>query len=223
MEVNRMILGYFRLKESAHEIRRKVLDLISLEIRDIFKAASPKIEAKARSLFIKAISNCPEMVALWNPNDLGGELGVTGVGQKQRDIYNRWLEEITVDFTKVGVEKGGRGITCKLYLNMVADGYHSVLSMMESHYVTEKGVNIPWLQWLLMQGDAKLVMGYDVKWNPQHSGYSRTGTALMIRSKEKRWGIPPEYAGNFDNNFVTRALDTIIPQIMDIIEGEITA
>ena len=80
-------------------------------------------------------------------------------------------------------------------------------------YTTEKGTAIPWFEWLTTLGDAVIVREYDVE-----SGFpskSRTGDKIMVRGKG--WRVPPAYSGTETNNFVTRATDSILPELSEFI------
>ena len=42
----------------------------------------------------------------------------------------------------------------------------------------------------------------------------------MVKSDGKRWGVPPEFAGTAGNNFVTRAIDSIEDDIINLFEAQ---
>ena len=51
---------------------------------------------------------------------------------------------------------------------------------------------------------------------------SRTGQAVMARNRNKKWSVPPQYAGWVNNNWVTRAIDNIPDRVIEnILIGEV--
>jgi hypothetical protein len=93
----------------------------------------------------------------------------------------------------------------------------------EATYVTAKGTPIPWLDWLILQGDRIIVLGYDVDFDltPAERARSRTGMALMERGSG--WRVPPEFSGTAESNFLTRAFDgpAVEEMVAEIVVGEI--
>jgi len=86
--------------------------------------------------------------------------------------------------------------------------------------MTEKGVSLEWLRWLLFEGASPIVKGYDVSFS-NNNPYSRTGGAVMVKVGRKSWRVPPEYIGTVKNNWITRAIDKTDEAITKIIQAEI--
>ncbi len=111
------------------------------------------------------------------------------------------------------------------------------------------GVNLPWLQWLLFDGDRVVIPDYDIlvagaapptgyaKRKVSRFSASRTGKAVMVkrdytgRSRHHAsqgrtgsgWRVPPEYAGTASRNWLTEAADTAGPFVYDMLEKELGA
>ena len=47
--------------------------------------------------------------------------------------------------------------------------------------------------------------------------FSRTGDMIMKKGR-RGWRVPPEFAGSHNNNFVTRATDSILLELGDYIQ-----
>jgi hypothetical protein len=79
---------------------------------------------------------------------------------------------------------------------------------------------IPWLRHLLLKGDTTTIMDYTITFNPDKIATSRSGQAIMIKSKLKRWFIPAPFAGTLNDNWVTRALQNeVYPKLEGIIQN----
>ena len=108
-------------------------------------------------------------------------------------------------------------ISSGVVVEMIPSGFSDLLSLEASVLVTEKGAELNWLDWLLIQGDTAIVGEY--RFALGSSPYSRTGMGLMIGGSGFSWRVPPEYAGNITNNWITRAID----QSQTAIESEIAS
>jgi hypothetical protein len=85
--------------------------------------------------------------------------------------------------------------------------------------MTENGSKIPWLQWLLIEGDKFIITGYTYIVEPTVVEKSRTDKGIMHKST-RSWRVPPAHSGTPDDNFLTRALDSLDASIDKIISQE---
>jgi hypothetical protein len=89
--------------------------------------------------------------------------------------------------------------------------------------INDKGYSLPWLQWLLFEGNEVLIKNYKVEFRPNPN--SRSGLAIMKPSSSSSWRVPPEFVGSEENNWITRAITRIENNVYDLIvkavEGEI--
>jgi hypothetical protein len=129
-------------------------------------------------------------------------------------MLNMWLSNIGIT-SKVGTKKS------TLTLFGIRDDWSDVLSLPSVSYSATTRV-IPWLEWLLLAGDSTLIRSYDVSFVVPPGKKSRTGKAVMVRSK-KNWGVPPEYAGTASDNVITRAIVSggVYQSITKIMETEL--
>jgi hypothetical protein len=82
-------------------------------------------------------------------------------------------------------------------------------------YDSLRGYSLPWLEWLLLEGNKTIIKNQNVVLGPSRS--SRTGFALM-RESPTSWKVPSEYAGTITDNWITRALDNGQDSINEAIE-----
>jgi hypothetical protein len=80
--------------------------------------------------------------------------------------------------------------------------YFNLLEIPGSVTITEKGVELPWLDWLLMYGDSIIIVNYGVKYTEG----GRSGGAIMT-TENRPFRVDPKYSGTDSDNFITRALN----------------
>jgi len=124
-------------------------------------------------------------------------------------IIETWVNNIEVSVI---------GDTIKI--GILEEDYSDVLLLAEASYSTEKGVVIEWLKWLLTEGAKTLVFDYVFRDNRPRN--SRTGTGIMVKKVGKSWQVPSEFRSIGDNNFATRALESLELLLDDIVRQEAT-
>lgn len=204
------------IKDGDDKISSLILNVLIGEVDSALARATTPIQNRVKTLFGTAIANCPEMISL-RGGKLQGELGVTGPEQRQQVLFKQWIDSIQIQHTKL--RKYSNGLRGGFTLGMILADFNDVLSMAVAQQFTEKGELLPWLEWLLLNGDTIIVRDYHVE-VAKRGSLSRTGLAIM--STGGRWRVPPEFSGTIRNNFVTRTLDSIEPNIHDIIQEEVT-
>lgn len=70
---------------------------------------------------------------------------------------------------------------------------------------TEVRKTLPWLKWLLYDGNSYLVYNYE--YLDVVSDRSRSGRGIMVYEKGSAWRVPPEYSGTKESNWITKALE----------------
>lgn len=106
-------------------------------------------------------------------------------------------------------------------IEAIQANFQNVLGLPEAQQLTNKGVSLDWLDWLLIKGDKTIIREYEIE--PAQGRRSRTGLAVMVKAKKGRWKVPAQYAGTVNKNWVTRAIDDIPDsKIENIIIQEVT-
>ena len=96
--------------------------------------------------------------------------------------------------------------------------YNNLFSLSVAEQMTAKGASLPWLQWLLTLGQQIIVANFGVEYG---AGKGRSGGGYM--SVDYRpFKVNSQYAGTVDDNFITRAIDGVAPQIKGVIIKAIT-
>jgi hypothetical protein len=148
--------------------------------------------------------------------DLAKELGIIDGRAIMEEIISIVQNSIEFEFQPIMSDFRG-GYTVRV-LKM---DFQDVLSMPDAAYVSNNGILIPWLNWLLFAGQSPVIYGYRVQMNPNNPNNSRTG-AIMVKDSGA-WSVPAVDAGTQDDNFLTRALESLDEEIKDIIQQELGA
>lgn len=198
-----------KLKESEKQINAIMTQEINKVLKRVVNSARPIIAKEVGILFKRAIESSPEYQSLLF-GKLMNEFGIEDSPRKLADIMNVWLNSINTEYnTRSGV----------LTINMCLSDFRDVLGLEAASIITEKGQELEWLRWLLLDGDKTIVRDFHIEYNPM---YSRTASDVMVKGGS--WGVPPEFSGSLGDNFVTRALDTISDEaISNIIQKQLKA
>jgi hypothetical protein len=186
-------------------LERRIKSSINYKIDKVAKLTKSRSQAKIEEVIRLAILNCQEVQSL-NGEQLQFELGVTSdkVRNTVHFIIKRLIETMVIDirpFSIFGNVMRG-SITLKIFPNILVD---ELINFPDASFITSKTSNIEWLKWLLTLGDKIIVRQYFV--DLVNSTNSRTGGAVMRKSKKMSWRVPPQFSGVQNNNFITRALD----------------
>ncbi len=198
------------LVETTKQIARKILIEFRNQLRKIFPISLPKLQLNARKLVRQAIQRQPEYISLLG-GTLQGELGVPESSRRLSVILDTYIDSIVVKLMPIQIRT--RTLSGSIVIKFDSQ-FIEILSLSEAAYLTKKGETIPWLRWLLIEGDLTITE-YTFNTVPSHviDKYSRTGLGLMFKRKGGRWSVPTEFRGTIGNNFITRAIASIQPEL----------
>lgn len=198
-----------KLKESEKQINAIITAEVNKALKIVVAKARPMIVREVQVLFKRAVESSPEYQSLLY-GKLMNEFGIEDSARKLSDIMKVWLESINTEYnTRSGV----------LTINMCLSDFRDVLGLEAASIITEKGTELEWLRWLLLDGDKTIVRDFHIEYNPL---YSRTDSDIMVKGGS--WKVPAEFSGSLGDNFVTRALDTISDEtISNIIQKQLRA
>lgn len=81
---------------------------------------------------------------------------------------------------------------------------------------------VEWLKWLLFEGTDVVVSEYAVKTLKKPTRNSRTEFTIMIGPSDNfSYSVPPEFAGDINNNFLTKVVKQSEQEILKIIAKHI--
>lgn len=186
---------------------------------EILKIVSKSISfaiSKARPTFVKEIKNAlkQDIVYLELSNKIDGilyyDVGLENAGQVAEQIVE--LVSNSIQLRKLPAIRGDLG---GIGLTVLKDGLQPILSLPMGSYQS-KGGKVDWLDWLLTAGTSEVISGYRVMYG--FFDTSRTGQAIMVKSKTKGFSIDPDYAGTENDNWITRSLKRVEGNISNLFQ-----
>jgi hypothetical protein len=171
---------------------------------------------KTRTLFVQEIKTAlrQDIVYLELLNYIDGilyyDVGLANAGQVAEQIVE--LVASSIELRKLPARRndlGGIGLT------VLKDGIQPILSLPMGSYQS-KGGKVDWLDWLLTAGTSEVISGYRVMYG--FFDTSRTGQAIMVKSKTKGFSIDPDYAGTENDNWITRSLKRVEGNISNLFQ-----
>ena len=159
-------------------------------------------------------------------NRLGGlpryDLGIPK-GKQDAFIYaiaDQVGKNTKIKFSKI--KRQGSNLKGKVSIRMVKSDYSDVLGLPEASVVTEKGVILPVLEWVLLKGDTIIKLptgpenagsiGFKVVYK-RGTGRSTGATMEETSDASELFRISPTYSGTEDDNWLTRAITESIDSI----------
>ncbi len=199
--------GFVKLTDPTNVIVKKTMDAMANELNKILARSLPRIENGIRNIIAQRISSAPEIKSLQS-GDLRKDFGIPAGQDPKASIITSIVNTVHVKRKhirpiKAGVFEGG------LEINLQPQSFANLLAAPEAFVTTEKGVNLPWLSWLLESGDKIIVGGFGVKYK---ANTGRSGGATM--SPDFRpFRVRPSFSGTSDKNFIHRAFIGSEPEI----------
>ena len=199
-------------------IERFVLSELSTRLNKALIDISSKLREVLRFYLDLKIYDSPEYRAL-NGGTLQGELGVVEYAKATSDILEAIVEAAEIIVIPVTVVSGklNGGLQCSVLKTKMEEVLGIPLGKFLSTNFQGNTTIVPWLEWLLTRGNQIIVIDYSFKTSSSIS--SRTGLGLMV--KGSGWRVPPEFAGTYQDNWLTRAFNGVEIEVGNFIIGEL--
>lgn len=197
----------FKFRETDAQVVAAINSALAKEINLAIKNLLPTLKQKIIPVIRLALASSPEIASLQN-GVLRAEFGLDS------DPTTQLIEEIlsTLEFRPLYAQKNrGGGIE----ILMQPSDYSNILGKSFAQQAIDGGT-LPWLSWLLTLGDSIIITGFGVEFGSFKT--SRTGEARMS-SKMAPYKVNSAFSGTLNDNFITRAIDRVYPQIQSIITG----
>lgn len=207
-----------RLEQSESDIVNYIMADLAQSFTASLRNAAPSILNRVSDIIAVAVYASPEMDSIINGR-LREELGIADARPIVDQIISMLQQNIEFSIDPVNVV-GGRFVSGGCTIKILRSDFADVLSIPDATYLTQKRITIPWLNWLLFAGDSPVIYGWRIKLDPNNPLASRTG-AIMVKSPGSTWGVPSEFAGTMDDNFLTRAFADVTADIEGIVLSEL--
>ncbi len=213
-----------RLKFSISKAERAMLDSLARQLNERLRKVRTEFRKRVRALIKEILLHTPEAESMYTGGVLAAEFGFyPGVGEIRVDaVANRVKDSARVYFSKI--RRTGTQLAGRIRIQMVVSDFSDVFSIPEQSYITEKGDELEWLKWLLLEGDRIINAEYGVVFGKSKNSRSGNAVMLPIGSKFKRpFRVNPRYSGTKDNNWLTRAFEDnrqlFINEVLKILKG----
>lgn len=174
--------------------------------KSLSKSAS-NINASLKPIISGALSASPELSSL-SGGILAVDFGLTT--DPTGPIVNSIVNSLDIDIQKaIGTASGIKG---GLLITMQPIDYSNLFSLSVAEQIIEGG-SLPWLKWLLTFGQQIIIGDFGVKYE---AGRGRRGGGYMT-IEERPFKVNSAFAGTADNNFITRSVSRVAPQIKNTI------
>jgi len=205
------------------ETDKQIVDLIIKEIVDKFNKILPRIISNI-SINIKTatfnfLKSTPTYESLVN-GELAGHFGLPANNRTYivDSIIKAVSDNMVIEYKplRYAVGKFRHGI----YIRALKQDMSDVLTLPGGTVFSENGDPIPWLEWLLLEGDKIIIRDYEIDFR---YGQGRSGLAVMDETDGGVWRVPAEFSGTITNNWLTQAIKDprYLSIIKRIIESEI--
>lgn len=204
-----------KVEGSTNSLANDMLKHIVSDIEKYFSAAFDTLRQDLSGLIVDAIRNTEEYRSLLD-GQLKAEFGLPDSESRVENII-KFLENTHFEYSSILVSNGQ--LKGKFSLNLIKSDFSDILTLPDAIFRTEKGTNLEWLRWLLLEGDTTIIKDYEVALGPYPN--SRTGMAVMQNSISGKWSVPPQFSGTITNNWLTRAIDSVSGDIENLINSSL--
>ncbi len=198
------------LTNSLDDIVSKILQATAKNINRQMALCKTEITSLTRTLLEGSLIKQPEYDAIIS-SDLRFELGLVDAFGRMSTIVKELVDSVDVEIKPVKVV--GARFSGGMTITAVKSGYDDILSLREASFLTEKGVQLDWLEWLLLEGTNVIIADYHFQ---GLTNVGRTGGGIMLEGDD--WGVPPEHSGTINDNFITRAIEDIQKPLKKVIK-----
>ncbi len=207
-----------KIIENNATIEKNILSALRKGLNGAIRKSVSTVSTQVKNIVREAITSSVEYQELLG-GELEAELGIPDSFARVENILDIWLQSLTINRKPVRIS--GRSITGGFALFMIREDWSDVLNSPSSRYITLKGRQIPWLEWLLLAGDQTIITDYTFSATIPPRYTSRTGKGVMLEAPQRRWHVPRKYSGTALDNFVTRSLLGVGPKIQQVMQKEV--
>lgn len=203
----------FKLLENDKQISSKILQALLPEMDTYLKKSLSIVRRLLPLTIVEIIENTPEYESL-SGGQLQFEFGIPDPINQLASIIEIWSNNIDITYDSPSIT--GNKIKASFSVSLIRSDFSDVLSSDAGLVIDNlRGYQLPWLEWLLLEGNKTIVSKQQVVLGPNK--FSRTGYALM-KPSNKSWKVPAQFAGTIADNWITRAIDNGESQINELLD-----
>lgn len=212
------MLFNLKLLDNNKIITNNILQALLPEVNNYLKDVVSYLQSSLPPVIRNAIINTPEYDSI-SGGTLKYEFGIPDPSSKLSGLLELWSRNIQINYSAPKISNGS--IRGSFSANMIRVDFSDVLYS-DYAIMTDnlRGYSLPWLEWLLLEGNKTIIKNYNVVIGPNK--YSRTGMAVM-RDSLTSWSVPSQFAGTISDNWITRAIDQAEGEIQSVIDKAVEA
>ncbi len=202
-----------KLLGSNKDISNSILKALLPQCSEYMESKISAIKNGISDITNKAIKSSVEYGSILN-GQLKYELGIPDPATKLAGLLDIWSKDVKVQYAKPRIVNNQ--IKSSLSASTIRIDFADVLYT--DYAIVQDGVRgytLPWLQWLLLEGNRTIVKNYSVLMGANK--FSRTGYAIMTDSRSS-WRVPDQFSGTVNNNWITRAIDGVGGEVQDLLK-----
>lgn len=189
----------FKLTTPPEKIERIIAEKATDYLNRKIRKNSNRVVSALKNKIEDWVRDQPEVDSLLKDGEQNSLNALFGFPPSTADNAIEDIIAAIVDSTSITIEKISNRWTGKVEFAFQPKNFANVLGLSAASLEIEGDVNLPWLEWLLLKGDAAVVVGY--RYLAKEDG--RSGGGIMIEGSYFR--VPPQFAGSYEDNFITRA------------------
>lgn len=211
-----------KIIDSASQIRVKLLSVLKEESQTLFKKASPIILENTKRLVRSSINNSEAIFSLlgsdFSLNNLKKQFGLTD--EEAVKSVDEILDAVVDSINIIYNTNGKSGLISSITIEILPESLQQNMGKYIGVYTSGvSGSQINWLEWLLTKGYSIVVS--DFRLFLKESEASRAGGAIMVKQEGSGYRVDSRFAGTIGDNFLTRAIESVLPEILLIIQQTI--
>lgn len=194
-------------KNQIEKISEQITNYLNTKLRKNYGRVVNSLNQKI-PLWIREQPEIQSLLSEGIPEQLNTVFGLRpgDASRAVNDIISAIKSSTTISISKINQKYRG-----DISFGFQSLDFNNLLGLSSGYITTEKGEDLHWLDWLLMRGDSVIIVGYEYE---PTLGIGRSGGGIMIKPGVFR--VPPQYSGNPQDNFITRAFSNREREIQPI-------
>lgn len=201
-----------KLTEPVHVIERNINQALIDSLNNFIPRNLNAIKYDIQAILPMVLKSSDVYKEITQGN-LGAEIGIPAGEETARmdEIIDILSQQVEVQYRRMRMT--GSGFFGGLLFYIFEDDFNKVLASSASTIQTDKKQDLPWMEWLLKDGDKIIIKEYEVDF--RNSKASRSGKAIMIPTSGGFWKVPAQFAGVANNNWISRAITDNLQLVSD--------
>lgn len=187
-----------KLLDTNNQIQKEIYKQLAKELNKLVRKNNPKVTRTLRGYIENWVLESPEVSSLLAQGLKGSLNARFGLIPGSAVSAVNAIASSVANATQINVKEINRNLSGTIEFNFQSQDFANLLALPEGHQLSEEGIDLHWLDWLLTKGDSIIIQGY--YYDPRGLGRSGGGTMSLGGT----FRVPPEFSGTPDDNFITR-------------------